>query len=297
MRVALLLFLSLSLSNAIGQNVEAFGFFGGFNFPITIDEGLNNDPRYFGRFTFRGTPVGLSYGYDHVGFGYVFTPQYLQIGQNFTIKNSIGGEIGSRDIKMDYFSLPISLKLHINDLAFFRLSAVASVNFNYLLNGSETITHIASKVKYPAGVSIPLDPNYTVVYDGIFVPQVDNLEYVSNDKFNAFQIFAALGLRSDFDLNDDWSINFDGRANFGIFDTRQSSYIDQLKSPTGDPDLNGNLGATDLYGQRREMYISINFGLARIITSKNKFKTKKTGITNRSGGGTTGKPKSKKPKT
>jgi hypothetical protein len=296
MRVVFILLLSFTLSKAVCQNVEAFGFFGGFNFPITIDEGLNKDPRYFGRFTFRGTPVGFAYGYDRIGFGYLFTPQYLQIGQNYTIRNSIGGEIGSRDIQMDYFSLPVSLKLHINDLAFFRLSAIAAVNFNYLLNGRETITHIANKVKYPAGISIPIDPAYVIVYDGVFVPQVDNSEYVSNDKFNAFQIFAALGLRSDFDLNDDWSINFDGRANLGIFDTRKSDYLDQLKSPVGSPDVVGNPGAPDISGQRREIYLTINFGLSRIITSKNKFKTKKTGVTNRGGGGTTGKSRSKKPK-
>jgi hypothetical protein len=295
MRLALVTLFSFVLSQAFSQNVEAFGFFGGFNFPITIDEGLSKDPRYFGRFTIRGSPVGLSYGYDHIGFGYLFTPQYLQIGQNYTIKNSIGGEIGSRDIKMDYLSLPISLKLHINDLAFFRLSAVASVSFNYLLNGRETITHSAGKIKYPTGISIPVDPNYIIVYDGVFVPEVNNLEYVSHEKFNAFQIFAALGFRSDFDLNDDWSINFDGRANFGVFDTRTPSYLNLLKTPSGSPDVNGNTGVPDIAGQRREIYLSVNFGLARIITSKNKFKTKKTGITNRSGGGTA-KAKSKKPK-
>lgn len=296
MRSLLVTFLSLTFANAVGQNIEAFGFFAGFNFPITIDEGLQKDPRYFGRFTIRGTPIGFSYGYDRVGFGYLFTPNYIQIGQKFTIKNSIGGEVGTRDVQMDYASLPIALKLHINDLAFFRLSAVAAVNFNYLLNGRETITHSASKVKYVPGISIPTDPGYIVAYDGVFIPEVNGLEYVSKDKFNAFQIFAAFGLRSDFDLNDNWSINFDGRANFGIFDSRTSDYLDLLKKPTGPNDVNGNPGAPDLSGQRRDIYLTVNFGISRIITTKTKFKTKKTTITNRSGGGTAGKPKNKKAK-
>ncbi|MFO0329909.1 MAG: hypothetical protein ACK514_01035, partial [Bacteroidota bacterium] len=45
----------------LGQNVEAFGVFGGFNFPITLDEGLQKDNRYYGKFTIRSTPVGFSY--------------------------------------------------------------------------------------------------------------------------------------------------------------------------------------------------------------------------------------------
>jgi hypothetical protein len=296
MRIVLFVLLTISCGTGFCQNIESFGFFAGFNFPVTIDEGLQKDPRYFGRFTIRASPIGFSYGYDHLGFGYLLTPSYLQIGQKFTMRNSIGGEIGTRDVQMDYVSLPIALKLHINDLSFFRLSAVAAVNFSYLLNGRETLTFIASKVKYPSGVSVPTGPGYVVAYDGVFVPETNGLEYVSKDKFNSFQIFAGIGLRSDFDLNDKWSINFDGRANFGIFDTRQSSYLSQLKTLNGPVDFNGNPGSPDLPGQRREVYLTVDFGLSRIIASKAKFKTKSTGNVNRSGGGTTPKPRNKKSK-
>jgi len=285
--------LTLGNSHAIAQNVEAFGVYGGFNFPITLDEGLSKDPRYFGQLTFRTTPVGFSYGYDKVGYGFVLTPCYLQVGQQFSIRNSIAGEIGTRDIQMDYISLPIALKLHVNDLAFFRLSAVIGLNINYLVKGRETISHAASKVTYPAGITIPTDPGYVAVYDGVFVPAVNNLEYVSNDKFNSIQLFAALGLRSDFDLNDEWSINFDGRANFGLFDSRQTSYVNQLKNPSGGADFNGNPGAPDLAGQRREIYLAVSIGISKIIQTKSKFKTKRTGITNR-GGGNIPKPRNKK---
>jgi hypothetical protein len=105
---------------------------------------------------------------------------------------------------------------------------------------------------------------------------MDKEVYVSKDKYNAFQLFAALGLRSDFDLNDDWSINFDGRANFGIFDTRTKDYVSELQNPAGPPDINGDPGAPDLYGQRREVYLSVSFGIARIIQIKQSFKPKAT---------------------
>ena len=275
---------TMTLSHAIGQNIEAFGVFGGFNFPITIDEGFQKDPRYFGQFTIRGTPVGLSYGYDRVSVGYVFTPSYVQVGQKFSIKNSTGGEVGNRNVEMDFISLPIALKIHINDLAFFRLSAVAAINFNYLLNGRETITHDVSKVRYPAGVSIPTDPGFIVAYDGVFIPELNNFEYVSKDKFNSLQLFAGIGLRSDFDINENWTINFDGRANFGIFDSRESSYLDQLKNPSGPNDFFGKPGAPDLSGQRRDIYLTVNFGISRIIQMSGKFKTKRTGKVDRSGG-------------
>ncbi|HNP95910.1 MAG TPA: outer membrane beta-barrel protein [Cyclobacteriaceae bacterium] len=252
----------MAFESVHGQNVESFGVFGGFNVPITYDEGLNKDPRFVGKVTFRATPVGFTYGYDHVGFGFVLSPNYTQIGQKFLIKNTVGGDVGSRDVQLNYFSLPVALKLHLNDLAFFRLSAVAAINFNYLISGRETISHSAAKLKYPSSVRIPTDPGYTEVFDGVLVPEVNNQEYVSKDKYNPLQIFAAVGLRSDFDLSDDWSLNFDGRANFGLTDPRKKDYIEQLKQTSDAPDL---------YGTRHEVFLSVEIGICRIIQIKKRF--------------------------
>lgn len=273
---------------SVGQNIESFGVYGGFNIPFTVDQGLKNDPRFYGKFTLRGTPVGLSYGYDKVGYGFLVTPGYMQIGQKFTIVNYLGGNVGTRDVTMDYFSVPVALKLHLNDIAFFRLSIVAALNFSYLVKGQETLTVNASpsarKLTYPIGISVPTDPGYQVAYDGVYVPTLNNTVYVSSDKFASFQVFGGVGFHSDFDLNDTWSLNFDGRANFGIFDPRKSSYISQLKNPsgppgvdpTGLPKLDTNPGAPDIYGQRRDIYLSASFGISRIIQIKEKFHSKRT---------------------
>lgn len=265
---------------ATAQDVEAFGIFGGFNFPFTVDQGLQKDPRYYGKFTIRATPVGFVYGYDRVGHGILLTPSYVQVGQKFIIKNTTGGSVGTRDVQMNYFSVPVALKLHVNDMSFFRLSMIAAITPSFLFKGQETMTinspNQSTKLKYPPGVSVPTDPGYEQVYDGVFVPNMDDEVYVDNDKFTPIQLFAALGLRSDFDLNDDWSINFDGRANFGIFDPRKANYIDQLKNPAGPPDINGDPGAPDLYGQRREIYLSVAFGISRIIQIKHSYKPKVT---------------------
>lgn len=275
MRLFFSILLIVAFQSGYAQNVESFGVFGGFNVPITFDNGLNNDPRYEGKVTFRATPVGFTYGYDHTGFGFVLSPSLTKIGQKFLVKNTVGGDVGSRNVEMDYFSLPVALKLHLNDLSFFRLSAVAAININYLIKGREVISYSASKQKYPTSVLIPNEPGYTQVFDGVLVPEVNNQEYVTKDKYKPLQFFAAVGLRSDFDLNDDWSLNFDGRANFGLFDPRKKEYIDQLKQTSNAPDL---------YGSRHEVYLSVEIGIARIIQIKQRFEPKHSSrpiVTNR----------------
>jgi hypothetical protein len=271
-RFAFCVLMLASYLDLYSQNIESFGVFGGFNIPITIDKGLDKDSRYQSIFLIRGTPIGFHYGYDRPGFGYVISPSYLSIGQKYTIKNSTGGDVGTRDISMNYFSLPLALKFHVNDLSFFRLSMVAAVDFCFLLDGKETLTNVAAKLRYPPGVSVPTDPGYVVAYDGVFVPALSKSIYVSKDKFNAFQLFGGIGVRADLDLSDKWSVMVDGRANFALFDSRTSAYVDQLKNPSGPNDINGNPGAPDLYGQRRDVFLSATFGVSRFITTKAKFK-------------------------
>jgi hypothetical protein len=262
----------LAFRTAFSQNVESFGIFGGVTAPFTLDQGMEKDLRYYGRFTLRGTPIGFNYGYDVVGIGVLVSPSYLKIGQQFNIKNTTNGSAGTRDVKFNYFSLPVALKVHVNDMAFFRLSVVAALNFNVLISGEETLTYpTASKLKFPKGVSVPTDPGYSVTYDGVFVPEEHDRIHTSQDKFNIFQLFGAVGLHSDFDINDDWGINFDGRANFGIFDPRTKDYIHELKNPSGPDDIVGNPGAPDLYGQRREVYLTATIGFSRLIQIKKKF--------------------------
>lgn len=269
-----IVFLLLAAHISEAQHIESYGVFMGLNFPFTIDQGLQKDTRYYGKFTLRATPVGVSYGYDKVGHGFVVTPAFVKIGQKYIIRNTAGGEVGERDIQMDYLTVPVALKLHLNDLAFFRLSVVASLSFDYLLNGRETVSHSAAKLKYPPGVMVPTDPGYSVVYDGVFVPEVSKQEIISKDKFNAFQLSAGVGFRSDFDFNEDWSMNFDGRAIFGIFDPRKSEYISQLKSGTA------SQPGPDLYGQRRDMYLYATVGISRIIQIKQRHAApKKVGVT------------------
>ena len=222
----------------------------------------------------RGTPIGFFYGYDKTGYGFALTPSYVHIGQVFKVRNTTGGDVGFRDVDMSYLTVPVALKIHINDLAFFRLSLIASIAPSFLMNGQETLSYSASKLRFPSGVTVPTDPGYSVVYDGVFVPEENKRIQVSKDKFSSFQLFGAMGLRSDFDLNDNWSLNFDGRVNFGIFDSRTPTYIKELQNPSGGPDINNKPGAPDLYGSRRDIFVSLEIGVCRIFQTKEKFKTK-----------------------
>lgn len=268
--------LTLLTSPLLAQNVEAFGIFGGINVPVTIDQGLANDPRYISKFSIRGTPIGFYYGYDRPGLGYFISPNYLTIGQTYIITNTTGGHVGTRDINMNYLSVPVGLKFHLNTLASFRLSLVAALDFSFLLDGQETLTHVSSKLRFPSGVSVPTDPGYSVVYDGVFVPDVTGQVHVSKDKFNSFQIFGGIGMRFELDLTEKWSVMVDGRANFGLLEPRKSEYIDQLQNPAGPADFQGNPGAPDLYGSRRDVFLSFSIGGARIITTKPKFKSRQS---------------------
>jgi hypothetical protein len=262
---ALVLSLVTGSFRAEGQDVESFGVFGGLNVPFTIDQGLLRDPRFTARFSVRGTPVGFSYGYDKMGFGFVVTPQFARIGQNFLIENTVGGHVGEREVNMNYFSIPAALKIHLMDMAFFRVSLVASLAPSFLLRGEEVISHEAAKLRFPASVAVPNEPGYEVTFDGVFVPAIDNQVFVSNDKFDPFNLFAGIGFRSDFEFAENWAINFDGRANFGIFDTRKAGYIEQLRAPGSVPDL---------FGERREVFISLTVGISRTLTIKKDFRPK-----------------------
>ena len=271
-RIAIGVLLILLVHGLAAQNIESFGVFGGLSVPITIDQGLEKDPRFLSKFSILGTPFGVHYGYDRPGFGFVVSPSYLTVGQSFTINNTTGGDVGSRNIVMKYFSLPLALKFHLNDLSFFRLSMVAAFDFCFLLDGKETFTHIASKLKYPSGVSVPTDPGYTIVYDGVFVPDVVNEVHVSKDKFNTFQLFGGVGMRADLDLSEHWSVMADGRANFALLDSRNSAYLNELANPSGPADVNGKPGAPDLKGSRRDVFLCFTLGVSRIITTKPKFR-------------------------
>jgi len=277
--ILLFLFELFSIS-LFSQHVETVGIYGGFNIPVTFDTGLDKDPRYLRKFVAKGTPVGIHYEYGttNSNIGLVVTPSYLKLGQKYFILNKIGGEVGIRNIDMSYFSVPVGVKYKVVKLSFLRINLVAGLDFCLLLNGRETISHISTLLRYPPKVSVPDSPDYRVVYDGVYVPDVKGQVYVDKDKYRLFQLFGSFGLRGDFDLDVEgkWTLLFEAKLNYGLFDSRKNSYLSELKNPSGRPDVLGNPGATDLYGARHDSYVSVICGISRVITTGYKLKTRRT---------------------
>jgi hypothetical protein len=256
-RFASTAFLVYTACWSFGQPKQvSLGLFTGITAPYTWDEGINNDSRYQARYSVKFAPIGLAYGIDYQGYGFVLTPSLINIGQNFNVINTVGGYEGMRKINMQYIHVPIAFKIHVIDLSFFKVSLVAAAGAGFLINGSETITHENAKYRFPAAVYPILPDTYTVEYDGVLAPQIRNLTIVEKKDFNAFQIFAGFGFRSDWDVTEAWRISFDVRANYSLLETRTDAYLKQAED---------NQTLYDMAGKRREIFAYLNIGISRYI--------------------------------
>src|SRR5690606_35110301 len=101
-----------------------------------------------------------------------------------------------------------------------------------------------------------------VEYDGVVMKKV-NTQLSGNEDFQKLQVFGSLGLRSDWDFGENWRASFDLRGNIGILEPRTSDYTNRVK----------NFEALyDRYGQRRDLFLSLTFGIARTLTIEHRAK-------------------------
>jgi hypothetical protein len=234
----------------------SLGLYSGITAPYTWDEGINRDSRYKARYDVKLAPIGISYGADFQGFGFVFTPGISTIGQNFHVINSVGGHEGTRRIDMKYLSVPFALKLHVIDLSFFKISLLGSVGIGYLMDAKETITHNNAKFRFPSAVYPALPSDYIVEYDGVLAPKVKNYAMLTKKDYNALQWFGSAGFRSDWDITEAWRISLDVRGNYGVRETRTPEYIQKALD---------NQMIYDVVGKRREIFATLNVGIARFV--------------------------------
>lgn len=297
-------FALLATISARAQEVHSLGLFTGITVPYTWDGGINQDPRYRTRFDIKFVPVGFHYGVDKDGYGFMFDPSIILIGQNFNVINTTGGELGERKIDLTYLQVPVGFKLHIIDMSFFKVSLVASVSAGFLLNGKETIRHSDGKLKFPIEMTGPypseqneeFETKYAdfveeVEYDGVVVKNVNTTLWKTED-YQKFQLFGSIGFRSDWDFSENWRASFDLRGNVGILEPRTSAYTDQVKNYEA---------LYDIYGERRDLFLSLTFGISRTLTIEHREKQArkmKKGTASRPGNQKYPwpKPRSKKPK-
>ncbi|SKC82534.1 outer membrane beta-barrel protein [Ohtaekwangia koreensis] len=235
----------------------------GMTSSYTMDEGINKDPRYKDRYDIKFAPISLNYGIDYEGYGFFVNPGIINIGQNFYVTNTVGGQQGLRKINQQYINIPVAFKLHVIDLAFFKLSLVAGGSFAYLLKGKETVSHSVTKLNFPTEVYPILPSDYTIVYDGVVTPEVSEYAMLEKKDFKSYQVFALMGFRSDWQATDDWLVSFDFRMNYGIFDPRSDDYLQRL---------NAYQALYDFPGRRRDLFAQINVTLSRYLEVEKKEK-------------------------
>lgn len=231
----------------------------GITSSYTWDDGISKDPRYKDRYDIKFAPISLNYGLDFEGYGFFINPGIVNIGQNIYVTNTVGGQQGLRKISLRYINLPVGFKLHIIDLAFFKLSLTAGGSFAYLMKGKETVSHDEMKLTFPTQVYPILPSDYTIVYDGVVSPEVSKYTIADKKDFKSYQVFALLGFRSDWEISDDWMMSLDFRMNYGIFDPRTDAYQQRV---------NAYQTLYDIPGKRRDMFALINVSVSRYIELK-----------------------------
>jgi hypothetical protein len=254
--VLLLLFSAAFSMEGRSQKVISAGVFTGFTVPYTFDAGINKDSRYKPGYNIRFAPVGFHLGIDYEGFGVMIDPNLFSIGQRIKVINTSGGQAGTRDINLQYVQIPVGFKIHMIDLTFFKVSFVGSLSPAFLISGEETITHLSAKLKFPEAVLQNLPPGYTVEYDGVIVPDLSDAVLLEKSDYQQFQLFGAVGFRSDWDLGEKWRVSFDLRANYGILEPRTPQYLNKIKA---------NQAIYDLPGQRRDLFVGLNVGVSRTL--------------------------------
>lgn len=257
LRFVFLAFLLWSHATAYAQPYQvSLGIFSGITTTYSWDEGIFNDPRYQSRYDLKLAPIGISYGVDYTRFGFAFTPGLINIGQHHHIINNVSGHEGTRTMNLKYLQVPFALKVHVIDLAFFRISFMGGAGAGFLLDGEETVSHNQAKYRFPMETYPHLPDNYIVEYDGVLAPHVSRLPIVTKEDYNRFQAFAFIGFRSDWDLSENWRTTLDLRVSSSVFDSRNDAYLARIDAREA---------IYDMPGKRRDLFATLTLGFSRFI--------------------------------
>lgn len=266
-RVSLCLLFLLTSLNLKGQQISmSFGVFTGITGSHTSDKGIKADPRYEAKYEAKFAPIGINVGIDYEGIGVMISPGLINVGQNFYVINTVGGQEGLRKIDLQYLNVPVSLKVHLVKLYFLKISAVASIGTAFLMSGKEDISHNSSKLQFPTEIYAILPPNYTIEYDGVLVPEINRYSISQKKDFRSLQLFAGAGFRTDWDASNNWRVSLDIRLNYGIFDPRTPTYARHLES---------NVRLYERPGDRKDIFAQLTIGISRYVEFEKRDKERK----------------------
>jgi len=239
------------------QYSVALGLYGGITVPYTLDGGMDTDSRYKSNYTVKAQPIGLIFSMDYENIGFQLSPGIFTIGQNYYVVNSSGGQDGERKLDLHYAMLPIALKVHLIDMSFFRVSALASATPAFLYGASDHLHHNYTKLRFPSELYPALEnlPGYSIEYDGVVSPETNTIASQKKDYKN-LQLFAGLGLCSDWNVTERWRITFDFRVNYGLLDSRSPGYLNEI---------NKYERFYDTPGKRQEMFAHLSIGVSRFL--------------------------------
>jgi hypothetical protein len=256
---------TLAIANA-QVRIVSLGVFTGATTTYTWDDGINYDPRYKDKYNIRFAPIGINYGVDYEGYGFVISPGLFSTGQNFALLNTVGGHEGSRQINLQYLNIPVAFKVHLIDLDFMKTSFIIGGGPAFLLKGKDEVSHHAAKLYFPPVVYPNLPDTYTIEYDGVLAPDVQNLAILKKSDFDPIQIFGFVGIRSDWFFSESWKASFDFRVNYTFFDNRTDEYLSRLKAYKT---------IYDMPGQRKDIIASFTMGVSKYIQKDMTDKAKK----------------------
>jgi hypothetical protein len=258
--VRLFFILLLTFSGIRGycqQYSVAVGVYGGLTVPYTLDDGMDRDPRYKSRYTIKPQTIGLNFTMDYQNVGFQISPGIFTIGQNYYVVNVYGGQDGERNLDLNYALLPVSFKVHLIDLSFFRVSGVATASAAFLYGAKDHLTHSYTKLKFPIQTYPLLEqlPGYSLEYDGVISPETNAMISTKSD-YKPFQAFLGLGLCSDWNVSEHWRVIFDVRVNYGLLDSRNEEYLSRIAKYESIYDTPGN---------RRETFVNASIGISRFL--------------------------------
>jgi hypothetical protein len=265
--VFFLLLALLGLKSHAQRFSVALGVYSGITASYSSDKGIENDPRYEQRFEAKLAPFGVNFSLDYESFGLMLSPGLTNVGQNFYLVNTQGGQDGLRKIDLQYLTVPLSFKFHLVHFRAFKFSALATFTPAFLLDGSEQLSHGPTKLQFPTPTYSILPPDYIVEYDGVIAPAVNDYVIAEKKDFRSLQLFAGAGFRSEWDPSNHWRISVDFRLNYGLFDPRTEHYTSTNNEST--------VKLYDIPGERRDIFAQFTVGISRYIEFEQSEKERK----------------------
>jgi hypothetical protein len=281
LRFWMILFSAISAWSVSAQQFSiSLGAHTGITSSYTFDNGISKDPRYKQYYHVKFAPIGINLGVNYEFVGFMVSPSLINIGQNAYVINTSGGQDGTRKVNLRYVNVPVAFKVHLINLAFLKISGLASLSAAYLIDGRESIQHSETKLHFPTEVYPILPEGYLVEYDGVAVPRIEDHTIAEKTDFKSLQVFAAAGIQSDWDVSNNWRITFDFRINYGLYDPRSDVYRSRL---------NSNQTLYDLPGTRHDVFAQLSVGIARYFEFEKSDQERKKKLK--------GSPKGYKPKS